>query len=231
MRYAARHGAVTVNPVPEVGRIDSTPVRRPRALTAQERKPWLDAVESNKQAREWDLPDLTRMLATDCRIGECLAIGWTEVDLDAEEVDIAWHLVRATGVGLLRVPSTKSGEKGERLVPLPGWAVTMLKRRREAIGGDVDRALRRPDLPLSARHYRARSSSDSVRCVVRMPRSARGTQGVGGWVSGWIGRVGGRCGLPVPCYAVHAASPGRLREPQHARNYRPTFRDRHPRAE
>ena len=139
MRYAARHGAITVNPVREVGRIDSTPVRRPRALTAEERTQWLGAVEANKQAREWDLPDLTRMmLATGCRIGECLAIGWTEVDLDAKEVDIAWHLVRATGVGLLRVPSTKSGEKGERLVPLPGWVVTMLKRRREAIGEDVE---------------------------------------------------------------------------------------------
>jgi hypothetical protein len=40
---------------------------------------------------------------------ECLAIGWTEADLDAAEVDIAGYLVRATGVGLLRVPSAKSG--------------------------------------------------------------------------------------------------------------------------
>jgi integrase len=29
------------------------------------------------------------MLATGCRIGECLAIGWSEVDLDAEEVGIS----------------------------------------------------------------------------------------------------------------------------------------------
>jgi integrase len=139
MRLAARHGAVTVNPVREVGRIEGAPKRRPKALTAQEREQWLAAVESNPEAREWDLPDLTRMmLATGCRIGECLGIGWTEVDLDAAEVDIAWHLVRATGRGLLRVPSTKSGAKGERLVPLPGWAVTMLRRRRELIGEGVE---------------------------------------------------------------------------------------------
>jgi integrase len=139
MRLAARHGALTVNPVREVARIDRAPARRPRSLTAEERKQWLDVVEASKQARQWDLPDLTRMmLATGCRIGECLAIGWTEVDLDTKEVDVAWHLVRATGAGLQRLPSTKSGEKGERLIPLPGWAVTMLKRRRELIGADVE---------------------------------------------------------------------------------------------
>jgi integrase len=139
MRCAARHGAVTVNPVREVGRIDSTPARQPRSLTAEERTQWLDAVEAEEKSRRWDLPDLTRMmLATGCRIGECLAIGWTEVDLESEEVDIAWHLVRETGVGLTRKISTKSGKKGERLVPLPGWAVTMLKRRRAAIGDGVE---------------------------------------------------------------------------------------------
>jgi integrase len=139
MRLAARHGAVQVNPVREVTRIEGTPARRPRSLSAEERDQWLKAVEANKRAREWDIPDLTRMmLATGCRIGECLAIGWTEVDLDAEEVDVAWHLVRATGKGLLRLPSTKSGEKGERTVPLPSWAVTMLKRRRQMIGSDVE---------------------------------------------------------------------------------------------
>ena len=78
------------------------------------------------------------MLATGCRIGECLAIGWSDVDLDAAAVEVRWRLVRRTGVGLLRLASTKSGEKGERTVPLPSWAVTMLKRRRLAIGAGVE---------------------------------------------------------------------------------------------
>ena len=77
------------------------------------------------------------MLATGCRIGECLAIGWTEIDLDQATVDVCWRLVRQTGVGLLRLPSTKSGKSGERLIPLPSWAVTMLKRRRLAIASEV----------------------------------------------------------------------------------------------
>jgi integrase len=139
MRYAARHGAVAVNPVREVGRIESQARRQPRALSAEERQEWLDVAEVSEKARTWDLPDLTRMmLATGCRIGECLAIGWSEVDLDVAAVDVCWRLVRRTGVGLLRLPSTKSGRKGERLIPLPSWAVTMLKRRRLAIGPGVE---------------------------------------------------------------------------------------------
>lgn len=42
------------------------------------------------------------------------------------------------GAGLLRVPSTKSGEKGERLVPLPSWAVEMLRHRRTLVGPGVE---------------------------------------------------------------------------------------------
>lgn len=139
MGLAARHGAIQINPVREVARIDGDPARRPQALTAQEREQWLKAVGASEKARRWDLPDLSlMMLATGCRIGECLAIGWSEVDLEGKGLDVAWHLVRETGVGLRRMASTKSGEMGERMIPLPDWAVTMLRRRRKTIGEDVE---------------------------------------------------------------------------------------------
>ncbi len=139
MGYAVRHGAVVANPVREVERIESPPANPPRALTADERRRWLEAIEAMPQAVTWDLPDITRMmLATGCRIGECLAIGWSDVDLDDRTVDIAWRLVRFKGVGLRRVASTKTGRKGERLIPLPSWAVTMLRARRAGIGEDVE---------------------------------------------------------------------------------------------
>ncbi|MGH3673888.1 MAG: tyrosine-type recombinase/integrase, partial [Pseudonocardiaceae bacterium] len=138
MSLAARHGAVTTNPVRETARIEGTPRRRPRALTAEERQQWLAVLESSGPARVWDLPDLSlMMLATGCRIGECLAIGWDEVDLGHDMVDVCWHLVRRTGTGLLRLSSTKSGAGGERVIPLPSWAMTMLKRRRLAIASEV----------------------------------------------------------------------------------------------
>jgi transcriptional regulator with XRE-family HTH domain len=75
------------------------------------------------------------MLATGCRIGEALAVSWDEVDLAAATVDVCWHLVRVRGAGLQRRPSTKSGVAGERVLPLPTWAVSMLRRRRLATGG------------------------------------------------------------------------------------------------
>jgi integrase len=138
MRLAARHGAVTINPVRETARIEGTPRRKPRALTAEERQQWLAALEASELARVWDLPDLSlMMLATGCRIGECLAIGWDEINLEHATVDVRWRLVRRTGVGLLRLPSTKSGKGGERVIPLPSWAMTMLKRRRLAITSEV----------------------------------------------------------------------------------------------
>src|SRR5947209_5705161 len=95
MRLAARHGAVAVNPVREVGRIEATPRAVPKSLTGKERQQWLDAVAASEAAQVWDLLDLSlMMLATGCRIGECLAIGWAEVDLDQATVDVCWRLVR-----------------------------------------------------------------------------------------------------------------------------------------
>jgi integrase len=78
------------------------------------------------------------MLATGCHLGEALAIGWTEVDFEHESIEARWHLVRPTGVGLLRTESTTSGKEGEGLLPLPPWAVEVLRRRRALIGQSVE---------------------------------------------------------------------------------------------
>jgi integrase len=171
MRLAARHGAVTINPVREVGRIEATTRAQPKSLTGKERQQWLDVVQTSKAAQAWDLPDLTlMMLATGCRIGECLAIGWNEIDLDHATVDVCWRLVRRTGTGLLRLPSTKTGESGERLVPLPSWAITMLKRRRLATASTVQ-----PVFPDSLGGWRDPSN---VRQVWRQVRDDAGIDGL-----------------------------------------------------
>jgi hypothetical protein len=49
-----------------------------------------------------------------------------EIDLEHGTVDVRWRLVRRMGIGLLRLPSTKSGKGGERVIPLRSWAVMML---------------------------------------------------------------------------------------------------------
>lgn len=138
LALAIRRGAYRgPNPARGVIRIESTgPKRLPRSLTAPEREAWLAALRANQRARDWDLPDLTLlMLATGMRIGEALAVGWDEVDLAAGTLEVRWRLVRATGQGLQRRPTTKTGEEGERELPLPSWALVMLRRRKLATGG------------------------------------------------------------------------------------------------
>jgi integrase len=131
--YAARQGALKVNPMREVSRIAGDPRRAPRALTAVERDTWLAKMEADELAAHRDLPDLTRwMLATGCRIGEALAVTFAEVDVDAKTVEINWTVVRVKGAGLQRT-STKTAA-GERTLRLPGWAVDMVIRRGEQLG-------------------------------------------------------------------------------------------------
>lgn len=129
MGLAVRYGAGTVNPVREAARVRGGRRRTPRALTAAERKRWLSAVAADRHAVARDLPDLTRwMLATGLRIGEALAVAWSDVDLGAGTVEVDWKLIRITGEGLRRVRRLKGGD--DRTLPLPPFAVAMLRRRR-----------------------------------------------------------------------------------------------------
>ncbi len=71
------------NPVREVDRIESRPKRQPRALTVQERVELLTQLQADEKAWRRDLPDLVFfMLATGVRIGEALAVVWSDVDFD-----------------------------------------------------------------------------------------------------------------------------------------------------
>ncbi len=62
-------------------------------------------------------------------------MSWDEVDLDTGDdriqgsVQVTWKLYRVRGKGLLRIPRPKS-EAGEWLLPLPSFAVDMLRRRK-----------------------------------------------------------------------------------------------------
>jgi integrase len=128
LSQAVRYGAIMHNPVREVDRIESRPRRQPRALTVQERVELLTQLQADEKARRRDLPDLVFfMLATGVRIGEALAVVWSQVDFDAGTVEITSTLVRVKGQGLLR-KSTKS-RAGERTLPLPTSAVASLRRR------------------------------------------------------------------------------------------------------
>jgi integrase len=53
---------------------------------------------------------------------------------EAGTVDVAWRMIRIKGQGLVRAPSTKSGEDGEAALTLPSWGMDMLRRRWELAG-------------------------------------------------------------------------------------------------
>src|SRR5690242_12097148 len=132
MGRAVREGAIRFNPTREVRRLKSTPRRRPRALTEEERAAWFLAIARDQKAESRDLPDLCAfMLATGLRIGEVLAVVWSEVNLLHGTVEVTSTLLRVTGRGLIRKP-TKT-EAGQRVLVLPTWCVAML-RRRAALG-------------------------------------------------------------------------------------------------
>lgn len=134
MSLAVRYGALTVNPIREVDRIESPPKKEPRALTESERTAWLQKLMSDEKAIRKDLPDLTLfMLATGVRIGEALAVLRSEVDLERGTVSITSTVIRLKGIGLVR-NRTKS-RAGQRVLALPTWTVQML-RRRLAVGLD-----------------------------------------------------------------------------------------------
>jgi integrase len=125
---AVRHGAIASNPMREIERIESRPKKEPRALTPAERVELLRQLRADERAVRRDLPDLVFfMLATGCRIGEALAVLWSEVDFADRTVEITSTLIRVNGEGLLRKP-TKS-RAGERTLLLPSTAFAVLRRR------------------------------------------------------------------------------------------------------
>ncbi|MEN3267919.1 helix-turn-helix domain-containing protein, partial [Pseudonocardia sp.] len=126
MSLAVRYGAITVNPVREVDRIEHNAKKLPRALTAEEVRLLRKQLSTDERAARADLSDLvTFMLGTGVRIGEALAVLWSQVDLETGQVKITHTIVRIRGEGLLR-KITKS-KAGQRELGLPNWALAVLR--------------------------------------------------------------------------------------------------------
>ena len=174
MGLAVRYGAFQVNPAREAARVRGNQRRSPRALTAEERERWLAALEADSRAVRKDLPDLTRwMLATGLRVGEALAVSWSDVDLEARTVEVDWKLIRIKGEGLRHVRRLKGGD--DRTPPLPQFAVEMLHRRLATWSG------RGPLFPDALGGWRDPSNTS------RDLRTARGTAGFT-WVTSHVFR-------------------------------------------
>lgn len=100
------------------------------SLTAEQLRGLLADVRSSDYCNEHDLADpITLYIATGFRRSELLALQWTDFDQDAGTLTVTAKLIRATGYGLQCIDETKT-TAGMRTVPLPKFAIEMLKARR-----------------------------------------------------------------------------------------------------
>jgi integrase len=125
---AVREDAISVNPARSVTPVPATVSKDVRALDVAGVVELRATLAADAKAVTRDLPDLVDvMLATGCRIGEALALRWSEVDLDEHIVYLTGTVVREKGVGLFRQDTTKG--KKPRGYFVPKFAMAMLERR------------------------------------------------------------------------------------------------------
>jgi integrase len=132
---AARHDALSANPVREVARVRS-PQHDTFALQLEQVWDLRAHLAADQQAQDWDLPDFVdMMLATGLRIGEAAAITWPAVDLTTGTVEVRGTVIRIPGKGL-RIKWKPKSRAGWRRVELPRWTLAMLIARRERQAGN-----------------------------------------------------------------------------------------------
>ncbi|WP_350277850.1 hypothetical protein [Kribbella sp. HUAS MG21] len=103
MSLAVHYGATSVNPVRGIETIEAEAKNPPRALTGEEVTLLRRHLAGDGYAVRTDLPDLvTFMLGTGVRIGESLAVLWSQVDLEAGTAEITHTIARIKGEGLIR---------------------------------------------------------------------------------------------------------------------------------
>jgi len=130
-------GAVPTNPVASTSRL-RTQKKDVQALSVEDLNALRSAVDAWMTKKRpgpkptQDIPDIVDLLlATGCRIGEVLALRWTDVDLSAAPptVSISGTIKTETGKGTYRKPKPKS-DSSKRTIALPPFAVDVLMRRR-----------------------------------------------------------------------------------------------------
>ncbi|WP_461145141.1 site-specific integrase [Salinifilum aidingensis] len=132
---AVRYRALELNPVRHMSSLEGKK-KVSRSLTAEEMKDLLHKLDSSDFAAKHDLPDLVRWYAgTGYRTGEALAVHWHHLDLDGGTAQWPGNVIRAKGTGLI-INEGKT-EVSERILALPSWLVTMLRRRRERLADEL----------------------------------------------------------------------------------------------
>jgi integrase len=88
---------------------------------------WVSKKRSGPKATADMAAIIDLMLGTGARIGEVLALRWSDVDLDAKRVQIRATIKTETGMGTYRKPLVNA-----RTIELPAFAVATLRRRQSS---------------------------------------------------------------------------------------------------
>lgn len=146
--HAVRHDAIPTNPLRELLPV-TRPKREVRVLTDAEARELVRLCVEHRAPRDETgrvfmgpkptslLPDaVVLMLGTGLRIGECLALRWDDIDLDAEPptLSVTGTLVQKTPGGLVRQAQPKTGSGFRTLALTPAVRGVLARRRREARG-------------------------------------------------------------------------------------------------
>jgi integrase len=157
---AARHDALTHNPVRALGPLHSRVRKAPRALTVPQLRQLRAALSYDERAIARDLPDLVSILmATGLRIGEACGLAWNAVDLDIGTVDVRATVVRIRDHGLVVKP-TKT-DAGTRTLVLPPWCVAMLRDRAASMAASDNEHDDRPVFPAPLGGWRDPSNTQA----------------------------------------------------------------------
>ena len=135
---AVRHDAIQINPARNPTRIHR-PKQETKALRVEDLAElraaviaWMEKERPGPKPTS-DMADIVDLiLATGCRIGEILALRWSDIDLAAERptLTVAGTIKTETGKGTYRKPTPKS-DASVRTVVLPSFAAELLRLRLE----------------------------------------------------------------------------------------------------
>lgn len=160
-KIAVRFKAIDINPIRELSSIEGKRKKQAQSLDAESLAQLLQDLRTSKvpcpvvlsqyqidrgqKTTDTHIPTvaefcasndmadiITLFAATGCRISELLAIRINEdIDLETKTASVTGQIVRIRGQGLVRQDLTKSEAGDGRVLPLPQFAVDMLKRRRQ----------------------------------------------------------------------------------------------------
>ena len=131
LQLAVLANVIGTNPVRDVSGIPQDRPRGATALTADEVRELLSKLGVSQYCRQHDLVDpITLFIATGLRRSELLGLRWADFDDNAGTITVSGKALRVPDQGLVRIDETKSAA-GRRTIPLPRFAVDMLRARRQ----------------------------------------------------------------------------------------------------